>query len=301
MTSFAETFDIYAIVIKSSLCDIYQYNQKDAMLITDIVLYQFTLSSFNGSTNKSLSDKEISNFITFCARIMFRIKTMAIKKNKKHKNKINEYYKNNKDNDSLIKKELLELVECQTILSDLQSMYIQIGRINDMIFGDYKDTLKDTKKEDIEMTNIKIFPYETQVYLEISFTQEILTNNFLDNLYFNDLIQDKCQYFNGLYELNNLLQLYNIFWINYKNKWNENELKEQDKLKKHYLGQCECCLALYQSFYNDDQTIKRSKMKDFAKKLNVDDVIVWSDEEIETEQEKKEFNDLSDRLKNLLG
>ena len=41
-------------------------------------------------------------------------------------------------------------------------------------------------------------------------------------------------------------------------------------------------------------------MKDLAKKLNIDDGMVWSDEEIETEQEKQEFDELALRLKNLM-
>ena len=106
----------------------------------------------------------------------------------------------------------------------------------------------------------------------------------------------KNQYFHGLYELDYLLEIYNVFWVKYRNQWDAQQVKEQDKLRKHYLGQCECCLAMYQSLYDDDETVKRTKMKEMAKTLNVNELIDWSDEEVETEQELQEFNDLANRL-----
>merc|ERR1712012_706722 len=166
-----------------------------------------------------------------------------------------------------------------------------------MIFGDYRQRINNVDAKDIEETNnIMVFPYETQIYLEVAFTQETLRSNFLENVLFGKLIRNKYQYFCGLYELQHLLEIYNVFWTKYRNQWTEEEVKEQDKLRRHYLGQCPCCQAMYQSLYDDDDTIKRSKMKEMAKTLKVNDFIDWSDEEQETEQQVREFNELANRL-----
>lgn len=287
-------FHLSESIIVSSLQIIHHYSENQAPFVANL-LYKFILPSFRLS-NESLTNKNISEFIAFCSKIIFRIKTLAMHRKKMHKKNIQKYHQNGLENE--IKNELYELVQCQRILIDAQSMHTQINRINNMLFGDYEQRLKDGE---IEMTNIMKFPYETQIYLEVAFTKEILTNNYFNNAYFCKLIQRKSHFFNELYEFYNILELFNIFWIKYKQKWNSDELKQQNKLKKHYLGQCECCLSLYQSFYDDDETINRSKMKLLAVKLNVDDTITWSDEESETEQELQDSSLLAARLKNLLN
>eukprot|EP01083_Nonionella_stella_P309867 1098970_1 len=265
---FSDLINIYASTLRSALCSLFVCRQEDATTIAAIILYQYLLPSFNAS--RIFSNKAIASFITNCARIMFRVKTMAIKQSKEHRKKISQYHDH--QNAIYLKKELHGLVESQNILSDLHSMYVQIGRINNMLFGDYDKDITKIKTD----VNVMNFPYETQVFLEISFTQEVLKNNFLENANLNALITRKEKYFDGLYELSNVLELYNMFWIKYKHKWSLDQLND------------------------DNEAIKRSKMKEFAKKLNVDDGIVWSDEELETQQEKQEFMDLTQRLNSLL-
>ena len=280
--SFYQLFYAYGSEICASLAITHHYCDEEASFIADM-LYQFILPSFHLS-NKLLKDKDISEFIEFSSKIIFRIKTLAIKQKKVHKKNIQKCHENKSEKE--LKNELYDLVQCKRILTDAQSMHTQIGRINNMLFGDYEEKLKNMNPEEIEMTNIMRFPYETQIYLEIGFIKEILVNNFFNNAYFIKVIRHKSHFFNELYEFYNILELFGVFWIQYKQKWNADELRQQNKLKKHYLGQCECCLSLYQSFYDDDETMNRSKMKVLAQELNVGDSITWSDEEIETEQEQ---------------
>lgn len=294
MNTFDEFMKLYSTTIITLIRNVSDciVRDADAELIGNMIIYHHLYPS--------LRNKSMSEFILLCGRIMLRAKSIALKRKKQHRSNILQIHSSVSSSMSQkLKDELSELIGCQRILSDSQSMYTQMERLNDMIFGDYQQKLENVNAENAEnadKTDIMVFPYETQIYLEIAFTRESLRNNFIENDCFNDLIRNKNQYFHGLYELDYLLEIYNVFWVKYRNQWDAQQVKEQDKLRKHYLGQCECCLAMYQSLHDDDETVKRTKMKEMAKTLNVNELIDWSDEEVETEQELQEFNDLANRL-----